>query len=173
MNISTFLPLAYFFDTFFFNQMKSIRVLYTLYLYSFCCFVARKMSINLFVSSYESDVIWILIKVFYTEVGIKYYKNYIILHDKNVLYLGWPSAWFFRGLSSIFEICPLSSERFNLSSILVKMSSISKILSLYTSSYRLKCRTKKNVDTKSENWDRNFFVLYIFWKYLVTLFIFK
>jgi len=32
-------------------------------------------------------------------------------------YLGWPSAWFFRGLSSVFEIHPLSSERVILSSI--------------------------------------------------------
>jgi len=42
-----------------------------------------------------------------------YYRNNGVRHP----WVRWPSAWFFRGLSSIFEVCPLSSESFNLSSI--------------------------------------------------------
>jgi len=79
--------------------------------------------------------------------------------------VGWPSAWFFRGLSSIFEICPLSSERFNLSSIFINCP----FLLIYCP--MINCLFDWNVDTKiveklypqSENWKLEiFFVLYGF-----------
>jgi len=63
-----------------------------------------------------------------------------------------------------------------LSSILVKMSSISKIWSLYTGEDGLKWRAKKNVDTKivlkkCKIGVEIFFVFYVSKKYLVTLFL--
>ena len=42
-------------------------------------------------------------------------------------YLGWPTAWFSRGLASIFDICHLSSETFNFSSIFINCPLFLKI----------------------------------------------
>jgi len=96
---------------------------------SICTYVEHNMS-NMYVYMYMmwyGSIIMYIPFIFWCVLECQYWKCKFLAHmfgqsDETFwtgwLWVGWLSAWFFRGLSSIF---------WNLSSVFAKMSSISKI----------------------------------------------